>query len=217
MAETSEAITVLIVDDHAVVRQGLRTFLELQDGVEVLGEASNGAEAVAKTLQLEPDVVLMDLVMPEMDGIAATREICALSTSAKVIALTSFAEDEQVFPAIEAGAAGYLLKDVSPTDLVNAIRAAHRGEAQLHPEVAKKLMDGFAKRSRQRSLDDLTPRELDVLRLVGRGMSNREIAAELTISQKTVKTHVSSILSKLDLADRTQAAILAVRQGLVEG
>jgi NarL family two-component system response regulator LiaR len=217
MAETSEAITVLIVDDHVVVRQGLRTYLELQDGIDIVGEASNGVEAIKKTLKLEPDVVFMDLVMPELDGIAGARETGALSTKTKVIALTSFAVDDKIFPAIEAGAAGYLLKDVSPTDLVNAIRATHRGEAQLHPEVAKKLMDGFARRPSQPSLYDLTPRELDVLRLVGGGMSNREIAAQLSISQKTVKTHVSGILSKLGLADRTQAAIFAVRQGLVEG
>lgn len=209
-----EKITVLIVDDHAMVRQGLRTFLELQDDIEVVGEASNGAEAVEQTRQLLPDVVLMDLVMPEMDGIAATRQICAFHPGAKVIALTSFAEDDKVFPAIKAGASGYLLKDVSPSDLVDAVRATHRGETQLHPDIAKKLMNQVAHRTEEPTPDELTERELEVLRLIAGGLSNREIAKELVISEKTVKTHVSNILSKLHLADRTQAAIYALKRGL---
>lgn len=211
---STEKITVLIVDDHAVVRQGLRTFLELQDDIEVVGEAENGAQAVDQTRQHGPDVVLMDLVMPEMDGIEATRRISALRPDTKVIALTSFAADDKVFPAIKAGASGYQLKDVSPSDLADAIRAAHRGETQLHPEVAKKLMDQVAGRAEEPAPEELTERELEVLRLVASGLSNKEIAQELTISDKTVKTHISSILSKLHLADRTQAAIYALKKGL---
>ncbi len=215
MANVSEEkITVLIVDDHAMVRQGLRTFLELQDDIEVVGEASNGADAVEQTRQLLPDVVLMDLVMPEMDGIAATRQICAFHPGAKVIALTSFAGDDKVFPAIKAGASGYLLKDVSPSDLVDAIRAAQRGETQLHPEIARKLMNQVAHGTEEPPPAELTARELEVLRLIAGGRSNRQIAQELVISEKTVKTHVSNILSKLHLADRTQAAIYALKRGL---
>ena len=209
-----DKIGVLIVDDHAVVRQGLRTLLELQDDIEVVGEATNGLESVEQTRQLLPDVVLMDLVMPEMDGIEATRKIRALSPNTKVIILTSFAEDEKVFPSIKAGALGYLLKNVSPPDLVKAIQAAHRGEAQLHPEIARKLMDEFSTRPDKPTSDELTERELDVLRLIARGRNNRDIAGELVLSEKTVKTHVSNILSKLHLSDRTQAAIYALREGL---
>jgi NarL family two-component system response regulator LiaR len=215
-AQPDDKIKVLLVDDHAIVRQGLRTFLELQDDIEVVGEAENGLEAVEGARQWEPDVVLMDLVMPEMDGIEATRQICALHPGTKVIALTSFAGDDKVFPAIKAGAAGYQLKDVSPSDLVDAIRAAHRGETHLHPDIAKKLMAEVAAREDkpESDLDELTQRELDVLRLIARGLSNQEIAQELTISEKTVKSHVSNILSKLHVDDRTQAAIYALRKGL---
>ncbi len=217
MANVSEEkITVLIVDDHAMVRQGLRTFLELQDDIEVVGEADNGVDAVEQARQLRPDVVLMDLVMPEMDGMAATRQICASHPGTKVIALTSFAEDDKVFPAIKAGASGYLLKDVSPSDLVDAVRAIHRGETQLHPDIAKKLMNQIAHGTEEPTPDELTERELEVLRLIAGGLSNRQIAQELVISEKTVKTHVSNILSKLHLADRTQAAIYALKKGLAE-
>jgi NarL family two-component system response regulator LiaR len=209
-------IEVLIVDDHGVVRQGLRTYLELLDDIEVIGEAENGLEAMAQVGQHQPDVVLMDLVMPEMDGIEATRQVSAISPSTRVIVLTSFADDEKVFPAIKAGATGYLLKDVSPGDLANAIRAVHAGETHLHPDITKKLVDQLASpRSDPRPTpDELTPRELEVLRLIAQGKSNREIARELAISDKTVKTHVSNILSKLHLADRTQAAIFAHRHGV---
>jgi NarL family two-component system response regulator LiaR len=211
-----DKIKVLIVDDHAIVRQGLRTFLELQDDIQVVGEAENGREAVEGARQWKPDVVLMDLVMPEMDGIEATRQICALRPDIKVIALTSFAGDDKVFPAIKAGAAGYQLKDVSPPDLVDAVRAAHRGDTLLHPEIAKKLMAEVVTREEKAGpdLDALTQRELEVLRLIARGFSNHEIARELTISEKTVKTHVSNILSKLHVDDRTQAAIYALQKGL---
>ncbi|MFQ6058036.1 MAG: response regulator [Anaerolineae bacterium] len=211
----TEPIRVLVVDDHAMVRQGLRTFLDLREDIEVVGEAANGTEAVDQVRQLLPDVVLMDLVMPGMDGIEATRRIRAISPNTRVIVLTSFAEDEKVFPSIKAGALGYLLKDVSPADLIKAIQAAHRGEAQLHPEIARKLMDEFSARAREPLPEELTARELEVLCLIARGRSNREIAQELVISEKTVKTHVSNILSKLHLADRTQAAIYALKEGLV--
>jgi NarL family two-component system response regulator LiaR len=209
-------IKVLIVDDHGIVRQGLRTYLELLHDLEVTGEAESGLEAVAQVRQHQPDVVLMDLVMPEMDGIEATRQIGTISPSTKVIVLTSFADDERVFPAIKAGARGYLLKDVSPDDLAGAIRAVHEGKTHLHPDITRKLVDQFAGAEADPgpTLDDLTPRELEVLRLIAKGMSNREIAQALSISEKTVKTHVSNILSKLDLADRTQAAIYAHRHGV---
>jgi NarL family two-component system response regulator LiaR len=212
-----DRIKVLIVDDHGIVRQGLRTYLDLLDDIEIVGEAENGIEAVAQVETHRPDVVLMDLVMPEMDGIEATRQLSAISLETKVIVLTSFTEDDQVFPAIQAGAAGYLLKDVSPSDLASAIRAVHRGEAQLHPDITKKLMGQFVSPAVEPTAapDELTARELEVLRLVAQGMSNRQVAQALTISAKTVKTHVSHILSKLHLDDRTQAAIYAYKHGLM--
>jgi NarL family two-component system response regulator LiaR len=218
MAE-AEKIKVLIVDDHQVVRQGLRTFLELHDDIEVVGEAGDGVAAVEMVRQLKPDVVLMDLVMPRLDGIGATRQVKALDTDVKVIALTSFTEDDKVFPAIQAGASSYLLKDVSPDDLVEAIRAVHRGEARLHPNIARKLMEQVAAQAGPKNeglAGDLTERELDVIRLVARGESNQTIAQELVISEKTVKTHVSNILSKLNLQDRTQLAIFAIKNKLVD-
>ena len=214
----TEKIKVLIVDDHQVVRQGLRTFLELQEDVLVVGEAGDGQAAVEMTRQLNPNVVLMDLVMPHLDGISATRQVKALGLDVKVIALTSFTEDDKVFPAIQAGASSYLLKDVSPDELVEAIRAVHRGEARLHPDIARKLMEQVAHQSapsREPHVDDLTEREREVIRLVAQGRSNQEIARELFISEKTVKTHVSNILGKLQLEDRTQLAIYAIKKGLV--
>ncbi len=214
MAEYAQ-ISVMIVDDHAIVRQGLRTFLELHDNIAIVGEAANGREAVELAVQLRPDVILMDLVMPEMDGIAATREITARGLPCRVIALTSFIQDEMIIPAIQAGACSYLLKDVAPSDLVEAIRAAKRGEARLHPDAARKLMAQIARPAAPPPGDDLTARELEVLALVARGQSNREIAASLVISEKTVKTHVSSLLSKLHQEDRTQLAIYALKHGLV--
>ncbi len=209
-------ISVLIVDDHPIVRQGLRTLLELQDDIVVAGEAANGKIAVDLTARLKPDVVLMDLVMPELDGISATRQISAMKQTTRVIALTSFVEDDKIIPAIQAGAVSFLLKDVSPNDLMDAIRAAHRGEARLHPTVMRKLMNQVAAQPvAQSATPDLTEREMDVLRLVAEGMSNREIAAKLVISEKTVKTHISSLLSKLGLEDRTRLAIYAIKKGLV--
>jgi NarL family two-component system response regulator LiaR len=219
MYEGAEKIKVLIVDDHRVVRQGLRTFLELQEDVSVVGEAGDGLAAVEMVRQLQPDVVLMDLVMPRLDGIAATRQVKSLGTGAKVIALTSFTEDDKVIPAIQAGASGYLLKDVSPDDLVEAIRAAHRGEARLHPDIARKLMEQVARQAgpvQEPPVEELTERERQVVRLVAQGSSNQVIARQLVISEKTVKTHVSNILGKLQLADRTQLAIYAIRQGLAD-
>ena len=218
-------IRVLLVDDHAMVRQGLRTFLELQDGgplpIEVAGEATNGLEAVELAVRLKPDIVLLDLVMPEMDGIQATSRIVECSPNSRVIILTSFGEEERVLPAIRAGAQGYLLKDIPPNELVQAVRDAYLGKVQLHPEVARKLM-GIAAAKEQPRLnssietpeENLTEREREVLSLIAEGRNNREIAERLVISEKTVKTHVSNILDKLHLDDRTQAAIYALRHGL---
>jgi NarL family two-component system response regulator LiaR len=217
--EEVEKIKVLIVDDHQVVRQGLRTFLELHDDISVVGEAQDGQEAVKLVRQFKPDVVLMDLVMPIMDGISATQQVLALDSETKVIVLTSFSEDDKVFPAIQAGAASYLLKDVSPDDLVEAIRAVHHGEARLHPDIARKLMQQVSQMHnipQDSPLDELTGREQEVLRLVARGRSNREIAQELFISEKTVKTHISNILGKLHLEQRTQLVIYAIKNKLVE-
>lgn len=211
-----DKISVLLVDDHRVVRQGLRDFLELQDDIDVVGEAGSGEDGVKLAQEFLPDVVLQDLVLPGIDGVEATRRIKAVSPSTRIIVLTSFADDDKVFPAIKAGAISYLLKDVQPEELARAIRAAQRNEAVLHPEVASKLMQEFnAPRPAENQVEQLTEREMDVLRLIARGKSNKEIADTLIISEKTVKTHVSNILSKLHLADRTQAAIYALRQRLV--
>jgi NarL family two-component system response regulator LiaR len=211
-----DKISVLIVDDHGVVRQGLRTYLELLDDIEIVGEAENGLEAVQQVRILQPDIVLMDLEMPQMNGVEATQQVLALSPSTSVIVLTSFSDDELVFPAIEAGATGYLLKDVDPADLHQAIQVVHAGEVQLHPDVMKKLMQRATapQTESDTASGDLTPRELEVLAQVAQGKSNREIALTLSISEKTVKTHVGNILSKLHLSDRTQAAIYAHKHGL---
>lgn len=215
--ESNDKVRILIVDDHAVVRQGLITFLELQDEIEVVGEASNGKEAIQRVQELEPDVVLMDLVMPVMDGLTAIKQIKQMRPSTEVIALTSFADDEKVFTAIRSGATGYLLKDVQPNDLVKAVLAADRGEVQLHPEVAKLLMHEVVAPAKEvDSLDELTEREREVLGLLGLGMSNKEIAYKISVSEKTVKAHVSSILNKLNLPGRTHAALYASKRGLVK-
>lgn len=209
-----DGVTVLIADDHPVVRQGLRTFLDLQEGVSVVGEAATGAEAVAMVEQLLPDVVLMDLVMPDLDGIEAARRIRDLSPTTKVIVLTSYAEDEKIFPAIKAGAAGYLLKDVEPDEIADGIRRVQRGEALLHPKIAARVMREVTNEKAEGEV--LTSRELEVLSGLSRGLSNKAIADELVVSEKTVKTHVSNILAKLHLAGRTQAALYAVRERLFE-
>ena len=213
-------IRVLIADDHAVVRQGLRTFLALQDDMEVVADAADGEEAVRAAREHAPDIVLMDLVMPNMDGVEATRRIASERPATRVIALTSFLEDDKVLPAVRAGAAGYLLKDVGPPELVRAIRTVHGGEALLHPAVAARVLEEVAAPAPApapappRAEPGLTPREREVLALVARGLANKRIAQELGIAEKTVKIHVSRILHKLGVADRTQAALYAVREGL---
>jgi NarL family two-component system response regulator LiaR len=220
-------IRVLIVDDHAVVRQGLRNFMELQDDIEVVGEGTNGSEAIALASQLQPDIILLDLVMPQMDGVAATPRILENSPRSRVLILTSFGEDNKVFPAIRAGAQGYLLKDIHPNELVQAVREAHQGKVQLHPDIAQKLMSAVAAKPQEPAsqaaeaasagrsqVDGLTEREREVLRRIAQGLNNREIAEAMIISEKTVKTHVSNILSKLGLEDRTRAAIWALKHGL---
>jgi DNA-binding NarL/FixJ family response regulator len=213
----ADAIRVLLVDDHAVVREGLRNFLALQDGMEIVGEASDGNEAIDQAQRLEPDVILMDLVMPGLDGIGAMRQLRARSPGSRVIVLTSFLEDERVLPAIRAGAAGYLLKNVEPVELARAIRAAHAGEAIIDPTAAARLVHAIADDARPRveEPERLTRRERDVLELIARGRSNKRIALELGISEKTVKTHVGHLLAKLGVTDRTQAAVMAVEEGLV--
>lgn len=213
----TEKISIFIADDHGIVRQGLRDYIALQDDMEVVGDAANGEQAVIRIQDHTPDVVLMDLVMPGMDGIEATRRVREMSPATRVIILTSFAEEEQVFEAIKAGASGYLMKDVKPEELARAIRGVQAGEPMLHPEIARLMMRELQRDNEQPRLhDQLTEREMEVLRCIARGMSNKEIAAELVISEKTVKTHVSNVLQKLHLADRTQAAIYAMQRKLVE-
>ena len=212
-----DAIRVLIVDDHAVVREGLRTFLELQDGIAVAGEAADGEQAVMQAEALRPDVVLMDLVMRRLDGVGAMRELRRRLPATRVIVLTSFAEDERLLPAIQAGAAGYLLKNVAPAELARAIRAAHAGEALLDPLIAARLVEAIAQPAGEPAAERLTAREQQVLALIARGYSNKRIALELGIAEKTVKTHVGHVLAKLGVADRTQAALHAVRMGLDRG
>ena len=207
-------IRVLIADDHAVVRQGLRTYLELQPDVEVVAEAADGEAAVREAGRLTPDVVLLDLAMPRLDGVAALARLREAAPSARVIVLTSFGEDDRLFAALRAGAAGFLLKDTEPADLARSIRTAHRGESPLSPAVATRVVEALAHGGRARASDLLTPRELDVLRLIARGRSNKRIALELGVAEKTVKTHVGHVLAKLDVSDRTQAALYAVREGL---
>jgi two-component system, NarL family, response regulator LiaR len=207
-------IRVLIADDHAVVRQGLRTYLELQEDVEVVAEAADGEAAVLAAERHEPDVVLLDLAMPRLDGVAALAQLRERAPSARVLVLTSFGEDDRLFAALRGGAAGFLLKDTEPAELVRAIRTAHAGQAPLSPAVATRVVEQIANATRPRALDVLTPRELEVLRLIARGRSNKRIALELGVAEKTVKTHVGHVLAKLDLADRTQAALYAVREGV---
>jgi NarL family two-component system response regulator LiaR len=213
----SEPITVLIVDDHLLVRQGVRAFLETQPDIRVLGDAGSGQEAVQLATELVPDVVLMDLVMPGMDGVEATRLLRRTSPRSQVLVLTSYHQDEHIFPAIRAGALSYLLKDVSPTELAEAVRKAARGEAVLHPRIAARVVQELhgARTEAFNPFSDLSERELEVLRLIADGMGNGEIAQRLVISEKTVKSHVSNILSKLHVVDRTQAAVYAWREGVM--
>ncbi len=212
----ADPITILVVDDHAVVREGLRAFLGLQDGFEIVGEAADGDEALEQAERLDPDVILMDLVMPGRDGVSAMQTLKRRASRSRVIVLTSFLEDDRLLPALEAGAAGYLLKNSQPAELARAVRAAHAGEAVIDPTVAARLVQALADRPRSGALDDLTTRERDVLVLIAQGRSNKRIALELGISEKTVKTHVGHVLAKLDVTDRTQAAVLAVQAGLVK-
>ena len=209
-------IRVLVVDDHAVVREGLRAFLELQDSIEVVGEAGDGHEAVEQATRLVPDVVLMDLVMPRLDGLEAMRVLQASLPAMRVIVLTSFLDDAMLLPALRAGAAGYLLKNAQPQEIALAVRAAHAGEALLDPVVAARVVETLAAEGREQPIDRLTPREREVLILIGRGFPNKLIARELGLSEKTVKAHVGRVLAKLGVTDRTQAAVLAVRAGLVD-
>jgi NarL family two-component system response regulator LiaR len=208
-------IRVLIADDHAIVRKGVRALLATERDIQVIGEARDGAEAVAQAKALHPDVILMDLVMPKLDGIEATRQIAAQQPEMRVLVLTSFAADDKVFPAIKAGALGYLLKDSGPEELVKAIRQVHRGEPSLEPAIARKMLTELSHPPKApMTPEPLTQRELDVLRLVAQGKNNREIADQLAISEMTVRTHMSNILSKLHLASRTQAALYALREGI---
>jgi len=212
----AEPIRVLVADDHAVVREGLRAFLELQDGIEVVGEAEDGREAVEEATRLRPDVILMDLVMPRLDGVGAMRALRETVPEARVIVLTSFLDDDKLLPAVRSGAAGYLLKNAHPQELARAVRAAHAGEALLDPAVAARLLDTLAADGGEGPLDRLTPREHEVLVLIGRGFANKRIARELELSEKTIKTYVGHVLAKLGVTDRTQAAVVAVRAGLVD-
>jgi two-component system, NarL family, response regulator LiaR len=210
-----KTIRLLIADDHNIVRKGIKVLLATEPDMQVVGEAENGTEAVEKAATLKPDVILMDLVMPEMDGIEATRKITAEQPGAHILVLTSFAADDKVFPAVKAGALGYLLKDSTPEQLLEAIRQVHRGEPSLEPSIARKVLQELSRPGQGApTVDPLTERELDVLRLVAQGMSNKEIAAKLFVAEWTVRTHVSNVLGKLHLASRTQAALYALRSGL---
>jgi two-component system, NarL family, response regulator LiaR len=216
-----DTIHVLLVDDHEIVRKGIIALLATEKNIQVIGEAGNGEEAILQAKALDPDVILMDLVMPAMDGIQAIQQIKSWKSDARILVLTSFVEDSKVFPAIKAGALGYLLKDSHPNDLIQAINRVYQGEAWLHPIIARKVLQELSatteKELSEKSSDGsltLTERETEVLRLVAQGLSNQEIADRLVISEATVRTHVSSLLNKLHLASRTQAALYALKQGL---
>ncbi|GGZ79118.1 response regulator transcription factor [Streptomyces subrutilus] len=216
MADTPGPIRVLLVDDHQVVRRGLRTFLEVQDDIEVVGEAADGEEGVARAEELRPDVILMDVKMPGTDGIGALRELRGRANPARVLIVTSFTEQRTAVPALRAGAAGYVYKDIDPDALAGAIRSVHAGHVLLQPEVAATLLAQDEQGTAPGRAGTLTDREREVLALIADGRSNREIARALVLSEKTVKTHVSNILMKLDVSDRTQAALWAVRHGITD-
>jgi DNA-binding NarL/FixJ family response regulator len=211
-------IKILIADDHHVVRRGLVFFLKTQKDIEIIGEAKNGQEAVEMTKQLKPDLVLMDLDMPIMDGIEATKQIKSVLPDQKIMILTSFSDTDHVIPAIEAGAAGYQLKDIEPDELVRTIKRMLSGENQLHPKATTHLLSHLSNKNRESKspIEELTKRELEVLLEIAKGKSNKEIASSLFITEKTVKTHVSNVLAKLNLQDRTQAALFAVKHGLLQ-
>jgi len=210
-----EPIHVFVADDHVIVRRGIRAVLGIVPDIEVVGEAENGRDAVYRVEQLQPDVILMDLVMPEMDGIEATRRIRESQPEARILVLTTFAGEDKIFPAIKAGALGYHLKDSRPEELAQAIRQVYRGEASLHPVIARKVLDELSRPSdRPPTPDPLTQREVEVLRLVAQGLENPAIAEKLVITEATVRTHVSNITSKLHVASRTQAALYALREGI---
>jgi NarL family two-component system response regulator LiaR len=212
---SKKTIKLLVVDDQNIVRKGICALLEQVDDIDVIGEASNGEEAVAQAKRLHPDVILMDLMMPKMDGITAINEIQAGQLPARIIALTSFVTEDKVFPAIKAGAMGYLLKDSEPEDLITAIRKVNRGEPSLHPIVAKMVLEELGQPiKRPLTPEPLTQREVDIIRLVAQGLSNRQIAEQLVIGEATVRTHVGNVLNKLHLANRVQATLYALREGL---
>ncbi len=213
----SENIHILITDDHAIVRKGLRTLVESEPGMEVVGEAADGVEAILKARSLNPDVILMDMMMPRMDGLEAINEIMRENPEARILVITSFAEDDKIFPAIKAGALGYLLKDSTPEQLIQAIYAVYNGESSLHPSIALKVIRELNRPSELPPTEEpLTTREVEVLKLVARGLTNQEIAEILVISERTVGNHIGNILNKLHLANRTQAALYALREGLVD-
>jgi NarL family two-component system response regulator LiaR len=215
MTKPNHIIRVLIVDDHVIVRRGIKALLAETDDIEVIGEADNGLEAVRLARQLEPDIILMDLLMPKMDGIEATRQVTAQMPNIRVMVLTSFVGDEKIFPAIKAGAQGYLLKDSEPSELIRSIYKVDRGEPSLHPTIARKIMKEILDNpSTKPTPDPLTAREVEVLQLLAKGLSNEEIAAKLVVSEVTVRTHISHLLAKLHLANRVQATLYALREGI---
>ncbi len=215
LSKENSRIRVLVVDDHAIIRKGIRAVLEIVPDIEMVGEAENGIQAVQLDRELHPDVILMDLMMPEMDGIACIRQIKDQRSAARILVLTNFAGEEMIFPAIKAGAMGYHLKDSSPETLIEAIRQVNQGVASLHPSIAKKLLEELQHVDKQPLADEpLTQREVEVLRLIAQGYENKEMAEKLVISEATVRTHVSNILGKLHLASRTQAALYALREGI---
>lgn len=212
----SETIRILVADDHAIVREGLRALISTEPGLQLVAEASDGVEAVSKTRTLKPDVILLDMLMPRLDGVGAIAEIKRDSPDAKILVLTSFVDDEKVFSAIKSGALGYLLKDSSPQDLLKAIRSTYAGEAFLHPTIASKLIRELKQPAsdKPKTENPLTEREVEILQFVAQGLTNDEIAEKLVVSERTVRTHVSNILAKLQLANRTKAALYALKEGL---